>query len=223
VKAFAYLRVSGKSQIEGDGFPRQEAAIRAYAKRQGITIAGWFKEQGVSGTKSVADRPAFVAMMEALHSDGVKLVLIENLSRLARDLMVQESIIEDLNRHGFQLVSVSEPDLCNDDPSRTLIRRILGAFHEFEKQMVTIKLRGARVRAKAKRGRCEGRKPFGTLPGEKEVLARIFELRDAGATAIAEALNTEGHKTRSGKKWLQPTISKILNRSRSNGPKQGKC
>jgi DNA invertase Pin-like site-specific DNA recombinase len=58
--------------------------------------------------------------------------------------MVQESILHDLKRYGFDLVSVAEPDLCRDDPSRILVRRIMGAFHEYEKQMIVIKLRGAR-------------------------------------------------------------------------------
>jgi DNA invertase Pin-like site-specific DNA recombinase len=41
--AFAYLRVSGKGQIAGDGFPRQEAAVRAYVKRHRIEIVRVFK------------------------------------------------------------------------------------------------------------------------------------------------------------------------------------
>src|SRR5262245_60474966 len=114
VKAFGYLRVSGKSQIEGDGFDRQEAAIRAYAKSHDVKIVKIFRELGISGTKDISNRPAFVAMMEALHSDGVRLVLVESLGRLARDLMIQESILHDLKRNSFDLVSVTEPDLCND-------------------------------------------------------------------------------------------------------------
>jgi DNA invertase Pin-like site-specific DNA recombinase len=31
MKAFAYLRVSGKGQVAGDGFPRQLSAIQVYA------------------------------------------------------------------------------------------------------------------------------------------------------------------------------------------------
>jgi DNA invertase Pin-like site-specific DNA recombinase len=214
VKAFGYLRVSGKAQIEGDGFERQERAIRAYAKAHGIKIVNVFKELGVSGTKDIANRPAFVTMMEALHGDGVKLVLVESLGRLARDLMVQESILHNLKRHGFNLVSVTEPDLCNDDPSRKLMRQIMGAFHEYEKQMIVVKLRGARQRAKAKQGRCEGRKPYGYYPGETATLKRMKELAASGMTAtdIANTLRTEGQKTRTGGKWLQPTVSKILNR-----------
>jgi DNA invertase Pin-like site-specific DNA recombinase len=215
-KSFAYLRVSGRSQIEGDGFERQERAIRAYAKVHGIKIIKVFKELGVSGTKDIASRPAFIAMMEALHGDGVKLVLVESLGRLARDLMVQESILHDLKRHGFDLVSVTEADLCSDDPSRKLMRQIMGAFHEYEKQMIVVKLRGARQRTKTKRGRCEGRKPYGHYPGEVETLKRIKELSAAGMTAtdIAATLRREGRKTRNGGDWLQPTVSKILNREK---------
>ena len=213
-KSFAYLRVSGKSQIDGDGFARQEAAIRAYAKAHGIKIVNVFKELGVSGTKDISNRPAFIAMMEALHGDGVKLVLVESLGRLARDLMVQESILHDLKRHGFVLVSVQEPDLCSDDPSRKLMRQIMGAFHEYEKQMIVVKLRGARQRTKTKRGRCEGRKPYGHYPGEADTLKRMKELNASGMTAtdIAATIRAEGRKTRNGGDWLQPTVSKILNR-----------
>jgi DNA invertase Pin-like site-specific DNA recombinase len=214
-KAFGYMRVSGRAQVEGDGFPRQEAAIRAYAKKHGIKLVQIFQEKGVSGGKEISDRPAFLAMMEALHGNGVRLVLVESLGRLARDLMIQESILHDLKRHGFELISVAEPDLCDDDASRKLMRQIMGAFHEYEKQMIVVKLRGARQRTRLKRGSCEGRKPFGAYPGEIETLKRIFDLYERGATAtdIAKTLNAEGLHTRSGGEWLQPTVSKILNRT----------
>jgi DNA invertase Pin-like site-specific DNA recombinase len=214
LKAFGYLRVSGKGQIEGDGFDRQEAAIRAYAKAHGVKLVKVFKELGVSGTKDIANRPAFIAMMEALHGDGVKLVLVESLGRLARDLMVQESILHDLKRNGFDLVSVTEPDLCSDDPSRKFMRQVMGAFHEYEKAMIVVKLRGARQRTKAKRGHCEGRKAYGHYPGEVDTLNRMKELAASGMTAtdIASALRAEGRKTRTGGEWLQPTVSKILSR-----------
>ncbi|MGE5647673.1 MAG: recombinase family protein [Acidobacteriota bacterium] len=217
LKAFGYLRVSGKAQIEGDGFDRQEAAIRAYARAHGIKMVKVFKELGISGTKDISSRPGFIAMMEALHGDGVKLVLVESLGRLARDLMVQESILHDLKRNGFELISVAEPDLCGDDPSRKLMRQIMGAFHEYEKQMIVVKLRGARQRKKAKQGSCEGRKAYGHFPGEADTLKRMKELAASGmtATGIAAALRAEGRKTRSGGDWLQPTVSKILNRRKS--------
>jgi DNA invertase Pin-like site-specific DNA recombinase len=204
IKAFAYLRVSGRGQIDGDGFPRQLSAVKAYAAHHGVKIARVFEEKGVSGTNELADRPAFVELLTALHADGVRLVLVESLGRLARDLMIQESIIHDLKRHGFEIVSVVEPDLCGDDPSRKLMRQIMGAFHEYEKTMLVCKLHGARQRMKAKTGACEGRKPYGHYPGEQPVLDRMTALRTSGSTyeAIASTLNGEGVKPRNqAAKW----------------------
>ena len=47
-KAFAYLRVSGKGQVDGDGFPRQLAAVKAYAAAHGVRIVKVFEEKGVT-------------------------------------------------------------------------------------------------------------------------------------------------------------------------------
>jgi hypothetical protein len=39
--------------------------------------------------------------------------------------MIQDLIIADLQRNGFEIVSVTEPDLCSNDPTRKLMRQIL--------------------------------------------------------------------------------------------------
>ncbi|MGA3261977.1 MAG: recombinase family protein, partial [Bryobacteraceae bacterium] len=161
MKAFAYLRVSGKGQVNGDGFPRQLAAIKAYAAAHDITVARVFEERGVGGAKDLENRPALSELVQALHANGTTLVLIEKLDRLARDLMVQETIIGDLRKGGFDLVSVTEPDLLQDDPTRKLMRQFMGAIAEYEKSMIVMKLRGARMGVRAKTGSCEGRKPYG--------------------------------------------------------------
>ncbi len=100
--------------------------------------------------------------MTALHADGVKAIIIEKLDRLARDLMVQEATIADLQKHGFTLISVAEPDLMATDPTRILMRQLMGAVAQYDKSQIVLKLRDARQRMKAATGRCEGRKPYGT-------------------------------------------------------------
>jgi hypothetical protein len=47
---------------------------------------------------------------------------------------------------------------------------------------------------RAKEGRCEGAKPYGSLAGEAAVLQRIRSMRMAGNSyqTIATALNTDG-------------------------------
>src|SRR6185437_6952235 len=176
-KAFVYLRVSGKSQIEGDGFARQLETIRAYAKAHDVKIVQVFEERGVSGTKDMEDRPAFIQMMSALLSNGVRTVLIEKLDRLARDLMIQETIIGDMRKRGLELISVHEPDLLQDDPTRTLLRQMMGAIAQYEKTMLVLKLRGARNRIKAAGGHGEGNKPYGSNPDEAATLERLMVLR----------------------------------------------
>jgi DNA invertase Pin-like site-specific DNA recombinase len=214
LKAFAYLRVSGRGQVDGDGFERQLAAIRAYAAAQGITIVRVFREEGISGTLEGMDRPAWVEMIASILTNGVKTIIIEKLDRLARDLMIQEHIIQDLGRRGITLVSVAEPDLCSDDPTRKLMRQIMGAIAEYDKSMIVLKLRGARQRMRARGDRCEGAKPYGTQRGEAESLATIQTLRSAGRSfqAIADVLNTEGRRPRRGSLWHRYAVARIAKR-----------
>lgn len=214
-KAFGYVRVSGKSQVEGDGFKRQELAIRTYAKAHDIQVVRIFQEKGVTGTKACEDRPAWMDLMASLHSNGTRTVIIEKLDRLSRDLMVQEVTVADIQKDGFDLVSTQEPDLCSSEPSRVMIRQLFGVVAQYEKSMIVLKLKAARQRMKAKTGRCEGHKPYGHYPGESVVLDRMAALKSEGMTtvAIAKTLNAEGFKTRSSGAWLQPTVSKILRRA----------
>jgi DNA invertase Pin-like site-specific DNA recombinase len=211
-KAFVYLRVSGKGQIDGDGFPRQLAACKKYAALHDIKIVKVFREEGVSGTKDLGNRPALQELMLALMSNGTEMVIIERLDRLARDLMVQETIIGDFRNRGFELVSTAEPDLCSDDPSRKLYRQFMGAIAEYNKTMIVLQLRGARERMRIKNGHCEGRKAYGQHEGEAMILDRMKALRAQGMAVdtIAAKLNTEGLKSRSGKLWYGATVNKIL-------------
>jgi len=116
------------------------------------------------------------------------------------------------------VISVNEPDLASDDPSRRMIRQVLGAFHEYEKEMLVRKLRVARNRKAEKTGvPCGGGVAYGQKDGEGDVLQRILaDIKKPKYTAnrIATELNRDGVKTRSGGKWFGPNVVKIL---RANG------
>lgn len=217
-QAYGYLRVSGKGQLDGDGFPRQISAIEKYAQTHGIEVLEVYREEGVSGKKELEHRPALQALLGALQTSGVKLVLIEKLDRLARDLMVQETIVADLQKDGFELISVAEPDLCSDDPSRKLVRQIFGAIAEYDRAMIVLKLKAARQRAKAEHGRCEGEKPFGLLVGEAGTVARMRSLRESGLSyqKIAAALDSEGLRPRYGEQWNPIVVNRVLRVDRHN-------
>jgi DNA invertase Pin-like site-specific DNA recombinase len=213
-KAFSYLRVSGASQVGGDGFPRQREAIEKYSESHCLKIVEEFREEGISGTTELDGRPALGLLFVALEENGIKTVVVEKLDRLARDLMVQETIIADMQKRGFTLISTAEPDLCSTDPSRVLMRQIFGAIAQYDKTMIVIKLRAARERIKMKTGKCGGRDAYGSKPGEAEIAIEMRAMRDSGHTylQIATKLNNQGKLARSGGTWTAQTVGKILHR-----------
>jgi DNA invertase Pin-like site-specific DNA recombinase len=222
IKAVSYLRVSGQDQVDGDGFPRQREAIARYAATHGIELCEEYREEGVSGTNELANRAALSELLERISSNGVRLVLVENATRLARDLMIQETILDELRKLGVTVMAADGVDLtvADGDPTRTLIRQILGAVAQFEKSMIVAKLKAARDRMKRNTNRCEGRKPYGTRPGEADILQRIRQLRRKprggerlGFRAIAETLNSEGKLTRSGRAWSRQNVEQVLKRA----------
>ena len=217
-KAYGYIRVSGKGQIKGDGLIRQEKAIREYAQANKIEIVKIFRDAGVSGT--IANRPELGEMVVSLtmSSNDVKTVLVEKLDRLARDIMVQEAIIRDLQKKDCDLVSVFEgADLLSDDPTRKFIRQMFGATAEYEKDMIVAKLRAARQRKRVEEGKCEGRR--GYSEDGSEILTLIKKLRRRNGTrkrmtysCIAETLNAQGHTTLDGKPFTGANVAMILKR-----------
>jgi DNA invertase Pin-like site-specific DNA recombinase len=221
-KAVSYLRCSGLGQADGDTWERQTAAITKYAKGHGLEVVDEFRDAGVSGTKDLDNRPGLAALLDRVESNGVKIVLVENATRLARDLMVGEVILQQLTNAGCKVIAAdSGTDLSadSDDPTRRLIRQVLGAVAEFDRRVTVMKLRAARERKRSRGERCEGRKPFGTLPGEAETLARIRELRRKpphgrrrSLQQVCADLNVERRPTRSGKPWTKQAVNRILGR-----------
>jgi DNA invertase Pin-like site-specific DNA recombinase len=225
-KAVSYLRCSGLGQVDGDTWDRQSVAIAKYAKHHGLEVVDEFRD-AVSGTKDLDNRPGLAALLDRIESNGVRVVLLENATRLARDLMVGEVILQQLTTAGCTVIAAdSGTDLTadTDDPTRRLIRQVLGAVAEFDRRVTVMKLRAARERKRSRGERCEGRKPFGTFPGEIEILARIRELRRKpthgrrrSLQLICDALNAEGRLSRSGKPWTKQVVNRILGRRSGAG------
>jgi len=218
IPAFGYLRVSGESQLNGDGLVRQRADITAWAKAHGYRISRWFEERAVSGSVETIDRPAFNTMLEALLSNGTRTVLIERLDRIARDVFVQEGTIRLLKEKGFELISISEPDLCGEDMYRAAMRQMMGVFAELDRKSIVYKLRAARQRKRVNTGRCEGRMPYGFREGEQAIIDRIKSARENGKNyeQIARDLNSKGVKPRTGK-WHPANVRKIILKANING------
>lgn len=169
-RVLGYLRVSGKGQLDGDGFDRQRDAITAFAVSKGWAVARFFEEQAVSGTVEAMDRPAFCEMMK-FTGGQFDTIIVERADRLARDLIVSELLFEEARKSGvkiFEAASGEELVNADSDPTRKLIRQVLGALAEWNRNEIVKKLAAARKRIRMATGRCEGRKAWEDLNPENK-------------------------------------------------------
>jgi len=215
--AVGYLRVSGRGQVEGHGFDRQEADIRAFA-------AGRFQVERIyreAHTGTEAERPELTRMVADLLANGCRTVVVASLDRFARDLGVQMQLLAAMRARGIALFSAATGEdvtaALDEDPMARALVQIQGAFFELDKALTVRKLRVAREARRKERGRCEGRKPYGCRPGEDVVLEEVFRLRvgrHLSYGAIARALNDGGRTTRYGRRWSAMTVKRIVDRGR---------
>ena len=225
IPAFGYLRVSGISQIDKNGFDRQKEEIIKYAQANNYKIIDFYYEKAISGTSDLVDRPALSEIMLRIAGNGVKTVIVERADRFARDLIASELLIKEFQKMDAKVIEAeSGSDLSAADdgnPTSKLIRQILAAVSEFDKNSTVLKLRMARKRVKHIKGKCEGRKTFGEAEGELEVIQLIKSLRRKKKTAkkrtswakIAEELQDRGIKTKDGKDiWYPATVQRIAER-----------
>src|SRR5207249_10900645 len=109
-------------------------------------------------------------------ANGVRVVLVENATRIARDLMVSEIILAEFRKLGVKVICVDggvDLTIGNDDPTGKLVRQILAAVSEWEKCLIVQKLRASRLRMRRAGQRCEGRKPYGETADEQAVIIKM--------------------------------------------------
>ena len=214
--AVSYLRCSGKGQIDGDTWDRQQASIDKYAVANGISIVSDFRDEGITGKMELENRDGLTACIQYVQEHSIKIVLVESSDRLARDSIVAEVCVREFQRIGVSVVTAEGNDLTKGDdlnPTAKLIRQILAAIAEFDRCVTVNKLRGARQRKKAKEGKCEGQKGFGELPEEQSTLQHIRALSATrNPRGIADWLNDNNIPSRSGKLWGRATVAKIVKR-----------
>lgn len=192
-RACAYYRTSSLSGVgeDFDSKPRQEDAIRKYAQRENIEIVREAYDAAVKGADPVMSRPQFPELFDYMVANGIKILLVENASRFARDLVVQLTGHDFLKKNNITLVPVDAPDYFTDEtPTAILIRQILGAVAEFEKRNSVERMKVARERIRMKTGRCEGRK---RAPPEVVKMAIDLRSQNLSLRQISERLAERGH------------------------------
>jgi DNA invertase Pin-like site-specific DNA recombinase len=213
IKAVGYMRTSSAANVGRDSDKRQHTAISAYAKRAGFEIVDEFCDPAISGADPIETRPGFTALLDRIETNGVRVVIVEDASRFARDLITQELGIVALVARGVTVLTASGDDLTNtDDPFKVAMRQIAGAFAQLEKCRLVAKLKAARDRKLQATGKCGGRKSYAEANPEMVQAAR--ELSDQrprlSLRKISAALAERGFKTPSGANFSASSIKSML-------------
>ena len=228
-KAVSYYRTSSLKNVgqDKDSKKRQQASCNLYAKQNKLSVMNSFYDAGISGSVSAMERPEFRRMIVWCKENNVKIILVENVDRFARDVVLQETTFHSLSRMGFSIFCSSGDVKFDNDLHSTLMRQIIGAWGEYERKSIALRLQVARER-KAKEnglkghitltgeGKCSGRKSYeetnGEMVRETKRLARTNPItkKKRSIRKIARILHTMGYSTSYNTPLSPSTVQRIL-------------
>ncbi len=165
---FGYARVSTDDQ---DASAQRQALVGA-----GCDPAHTFVETASGGRWS---RPELHRLLDRLRPGDV--VLVWKLDRLSRSLKDLLTIIERIEEAGAGFRSLTEA-VDTTSPAGRMLMQMLGAFAEFEREMIRERTRAGLQAARAD-GRVGGRRPKLTGEQQREALAML----EAGKSQAAVA------------------------------------
>ena len=221
--AAIYIRVSTDAQESKGTSPQSQLEdCSQCAREQGYTVPAnlIFMEQALGADP---ERPKLLELLRLVESKKVHAVIIYDVSRLARDTLMQLIFAVKCRENGVELVFVKSPS--GTDTDSNFMRTMEGFFSEKEREKTLERTeRGKMVIAKS------GRLPHGCGKGlygynydpnkkvrtinetEAEVIKEIYESYLGGGTffGIAERLNQEGKLTQNGSFWYTGAIKRIL-------------
>ncbi len=211
--AAGYLRVSTADQADsGLGLEAQRAAVERTAAAQGLTIAGWFTDAGVSGTVAPDDRPGMAAALETLADAGAGVLIAAKLDRVSRSTVDGLQLAERAQRDGWRMVTADGFDSGDDSPASRLMFSIQASVSQWERDTIAMRTREALAALKAQ-GKQLGQPT--TLPDA--VLTRIIRELSEGRSlrAIAQGLQDDGITTATGgARWYPAQVKRAADSQR---------
>lgn len=145
-----YTRVStndGKQTTEN-----QLQDLRLMAERAGWDIVAHFTDVGISGARGRDKRPGLDAMVKAITRREFDMVAAWSVCRLGRSLQHLVSLLGDLDARGVGLY-LHVQALDTSTPSGKALFQMLGVFAEFERSMISERVRAGLARSAKKGGR----------------------------------------------------------------------
>ncbi len=206
-KAVLYCRVSSPAQVKkGDGLGSQEARCREYSKYRGYEVDRVFREEGVSG--GLIDRPSMQTMLKFLrkHKGEGYIVVIDDISRLARGLEAHIKLRSAIGAVGAKLESPSIE--FGEDPDSLLVENMMACVSQHHRQKNAEQVKN-RMRGRILNGYWTFSKVVGykykLIEGQGKMLIRNEPL----ASVVQEAL--EGYA--SGRFSSQSEVKRFLESS----------
>ena len=204
-QALVNCRVSSAKQVsEGQGLVSQETRCREYAAHKRYDVVQVFHDDGVSG--GLIDRPGMQAMLAFLRKHrkrGQHVVIIDDISRLARGLEAHIQLRTAISAAGGKLESPSIE--FGEDSDSILVENLLASVSQHQRQKNGEQTRN-RMRARAVNGYWVFQAPVGyryeRVSGQGKMLVR----NEPHASIIAEAL--EGYA--SGRFESQAEVKRFL-------------
>ena len=170
MRAAIYARVS--TMYNGQSPEMQLRELRGYCRRRGWEAAGEYVDIGQSGAKD--SRPELNRLMTDAHQRKFDVLLTWKLDRFGRSLRHLVNALAELEARGVAFVSLKD-NVDLSTPSGRLMFQINGAMAEFERSLITERVRAGLRNAKAK-GRLLGRPPIALDVG------RVIRMRAEGAS-----------------------------------------
>jgi len=243
MRAAIYARYSSENQ-RPESIEDQISACRRLAAERKFSILEdhIYTDQAKSGARK--DRRGLAALLAAAQGGCFDIVLVDDLSRLARDNYLMLSVMAELHFEGVRVVSVAD-GLDSDDEEATLGIQIRGIFNELQLRDLRKKTLRGQIGQK-ERGFCVGERtlgyksvPVGTIqmdkkgrprpegyrmevqPAEAAVVLRVFKAyaNNVSIKRIVRMLNEEGvpGRFRTSKGWCPATVSRILDNEKYIG------
>ena len=222
-----YARVSTRRQEQEATIDSQIDQIRAFAQDQGNQVPAvlHFIDQAVSGHSLV--RPGLDRLRDAAASRTFDHLLCLSPDRLARNLGAQQVILDELRRLDIRVTFLSQPAL-GDDHQAQLLLNIQGAFAEYERLVISERMRRGRLYRLRNGEGVPYPAPYGYLyqaaqagqtsswlvvAHEAEIVKHMFEWytqEQVTLTQIVDRLNCQSVPSPRGKRWTQPTVSRLI-------------
>src|SRR5262245_2674864 len=141
------LQLRAAPDDKGQSTDNQRAALEAWAKNAGHTIVKVYEDLGISGAKGRDQRPRFDAMLTAAVQREFDILAVWSSDRLGRSLKHLVDVLETIRDAGRGLY-IHTQALDTTTPSGRAMFGMLAVFSEFEREMISDRVKAGMARIK---------------------------------------------------------------------------